>query len=1119
MTHGEESGPETHQDSAVLTYLEGLLMHRVAGAQGAKATQQGEAGGGNEDQRNKEQTGLTLPSHSDQQDKTAAHGGTTQHLKKARLLRSEAWTECESQKRSTASTELNGQKEELHGGMNGSSQCKGESTLLASLLQSFSTRLQNVALSQHIVQNLMQQNASSPVREPDQIDKASEHSPGSAPSHFKGVTGNASVQNHSINESYDHRRTSQKRLSESPMTPQHSSRSPSSESLPCTERLKAVASLVNIRSSPAPSPKPSVACSQLALLLSSEAHLQQYSREQALKAQLAGRSASERLAAIATQQTHEKKQPMTSGQSQSNQDTLSSLHTKNGIPSQMSTNSSRQSPGLSTGQSRSEGSVTRAHPFRERRPFERHGRPSQNCSSLLLQLLNSHNTPQRLTCQGHMKEDVSIFSSRDSPLFSDSEHSNPASSLPKDSSDAESTHSSCSPIDLSLKGKINIPATLSSSSSPARDKVTESPKNKWMLNNSPPKGPVGHQEVHTCPEMKPHHKVTLLELLLDHKNNEKANKGLDNPELQPVTVPKVNSVCTTTQTIFYTGRCKDTTELSQVCGMNTRSPKVLPVLPQGRDCNTRTSPYTLYSSPNQQSVPLDLCKTKTPSSGASVKETAFSASKLLQNLAQCGKQSGTASPTSKAPLPPFKRQTQELKTSSSATVLERLAAPVNKNSTPTGWEGTRVKSPVVAEPTQRGSEIENLLERRTVLQLLLGNKTQKDRSTNKRKRDSGRSISAERQPNHLKCHSNLDRPSPDISVKTETLDEGEMFNNGKGTNRCQNILAESPKQSFHTLNQGTVKQEPLSPMAVYRDGLLSHLLQQQSRTLKPNPLEDSNNGYIKEEPAEQQGPTIPKKRKFSVEPEDHTEVSQQGICTSSGSQKNKSNCSTSGIPEAKETSDPSSPPEADSPPAKFPPCESPSNENRGFNVLRQLLLSDNCLKELSQSRCMFSPMTHPILNGSMVEPLNNGELQTFNQNQSQSPNKISSVRTGINRPESVPDIQATQDPSRSKPDITTQSDSVSLVNGDNTIQDHQRDSPRLTKANPILYYMLQRSNAHLFRDRGELEPRSGQFRAQMMTKDESEAFDLKMNLQQSPHNHSGTHSCESPRLNGSLKKS
>ncbi|XP_076832383.1 nuclear receptor-interacting protein 1 [Brachyhypopomus gauderio] len=1115
MTHGEESGPETHQDSAVLTYLEGLLMHRVAGAQGATATQRGEADNGNGDQMNKEQTGLTLPSHSAQQDKTAAHGGTTQHLKKARLLCSEAWTERESQKRSTASADLNGQKEELHGGMNGSSQCKGESTLLASLLQSFSTRLQNVALSQHIVQNLIQQNASSPVREPDQEDNAPKHSPGSAPSHFKGMTGNANVQNHSMGEPFDHCRSSRERLSESPMTPQHSSRPPSSESLPCTERLKAVASLVNIRSSPAPSPKPSVACSQLALLLSSEAHLQQYSREQALKAQLAGRSASERLAAMATQQIQEKNQPTTSGQSQSNQDTLSSLHTKNGIPSQTST--SRQSPGLSTGQSRSEGSVRRTHPFRERRPFERHGRPSQNCSSLLLQLLNSHNTPQRLTCQGHLKEDVSVLSSRESPLFSDSEHSNPASSLPKDSSDAESTHSSCSPIDLSLKGKINIPVPLSSSSSPALDKVTESPKNRWMLDNPPPKVPVGPQEVHTCPEMKPHHKVTLLELLLDHKNNEKAKKGLDNPELQPVTVPKVSSACSTSQTVFYTGRSKDTMELSQVCRMTTRSPKVMPVLPQGRDCNTCTSPYRTYSSPSQQSVPLNLCKTKTPSSGASVKEPAFSASKLLQNLAQCGKQSGTASPTSKAPLPPFKRQTQELKTSSSATLIERLASPVNKNNSPTGWEGTRMNSPVVAEPTQRGSEIENLLERRTVLQLLLGNKSQKERSTNKRKRDSGRSVSAERQPNHLQCHSNLDRPSPDISVKTEPLDEGEMFNIGKSTNQCPNVLVESPKRSFHTLSQGTIKQEPLSPMVVYRDGLLSHLLQQQPRTLKPNPLEDSNYSYIKEEPAEHQGPTIPKKRKFSVEPEDHTDVSQQGICTTSGSQNDKINCSTSGNPETKETSDPSSPPEADSPPARFPPCESPSHENRGFNVLRQLLLSDNCLKELSQSRNMFSPMTHPILNGSAVEPLNNGELQTFNQ--SQSPNKICTVRTGINRPELLPDFHVAQDPSRSKPDITMQRDSVSLVNGDNKTQEHQLDSPRLTKANPILYYMLQRSNAHLVRDRGELEQRSGQFRSQMMTKDESETFDLKMNLRQSPHNHSGTHNCESPRLNGSLKKS
>lgn len=1117
MTHGEETGPETHQDSAVLTYLEGLLMHRVAGAQGATATQRGEAGNGSEEQRNKETMGLTSPHHNTQQeqDKTTPHGGTTQHLKKARLLRSEAWTQHESKRRSTPSAEVNGQTEEHHSGLNGSSQFKGESTLLASLLQSFSTRLQNVALSQQVVQSLMPQDASSPVAKPDIEDKAPGHGQGSGPSNFTGLTEKNIVQNTSSSEPYHHRRPSQERSSESPVALQHSARPPSTESLPCTERLKAVANLVNIRSSPAPSPKPSVACSQLALLLSSEAHLQQYSREQALKAQLAGRSASERLAAMATHQTQANKQPTTSGQPQTKQDGLSSLHTKNGIPAQMSTSSSRQNPNLSTGQSRSESSVRRTHPFRERRPFERHYRPSQNCSSLLLQLLNSHNTPQRLNCQGHLKEDGSVISSRGSPLFSDSEHSNSGSSLQKDSSDAESTYSSCSPIDLSVKNKVNIPTPLSSSSSPML--VSESLISRWKAERSAATVSTEPREIHACPEMKPHHKVTLLELLLDHKNHEKANKSLDNPELQPVAIPKVSSVSTSSQSLFYTGGCKDTREPSPNCRLNTKSPKLLPTFSQGRDCNKSVSPYTLYSPSHTQSAPLDLCKTKEP---AGVKEAAYSASKLLQDLAQCGKQNTTTSPPPKASLPPIKRQTQELKTSSSATLLERLYVPVQKSSTPT-WEGTQVKPPVAAESTQRGSEIENLLERRTVLQLLLGNKSQKEKVGHKRKRESVKSISTEKQLSHSKCPINFNRPSPDISVKTEPVEDGEMYNDNKVTKQCH-ILAESPRHSSQTFHQGSIKQEPPSPVDVPRDGLLCHLLQQQPRTLKPVILEDSYKGLIKEEPAEHQGPTIPKKRKYSVEPEDHAEVSQQGICKSPGNQNVMSDCSMSGIPETQRSSNPSSPPEADSPPARFPPCISPSNENRGFNVLKQLLLSDNCLKELSQSRSTFSPLTHPILNGNTIkEPHNGGELQSLHQ--CLSPNSVSAVRVGPNRPESISDVHVThQDSSRSQPDVFPQRDSkalVRLVNGGEKIQDCQHDSPRLTKANPILYYMLQRSNAHLVREGGELETRSGQCRVQMKVKDESEAFDLKLNLQQNPHNHNGTHSCDSPRLNGSLKKS
>ncbi|KAK2831730.1 hypothetical protein Q7C36_016816 [Tachysurus vachellii] len=1105
MTHGEETGPETHQDSAVLTYLEGLLMHRVAGAQSATATQQSEAEKGNEEQRNKETPGLLLPKHSSQQeqDKTTPQGGSTHHVKKARLLRSEVWTEHENQVRqmSMPSPELNGKKQEHCGGLNGSLQCKGESTLLASLLQNFSTRLQNVALSQQIEQNLAPQKASSSSSKPNKEDNIPEHGSGSDGSGLC-LAGNSTMQNNTSSQIYHHRQPSKERLSKSPGALQRSALSSSSESLHCTERLKAVASLVNIRSSPAPSPKPSVACSQLALLLSSEAHLQQYSREHALKAQLAGRSASERLAIIATQQTQEKNQPTIS---QTNHDGLTSLHTKNGIPSQMPTSSSRQSQSLHTGQSRSVGSVRRTHPFRERRPFERHGRPSQNCSSLLLQLLNSHNTPQRLNSQDHPKEDTNIFSSQGSPMFSDSEHSN-SISLPKDSSDAESTRSSCSPIDLSLKNKLNNSTPFSSSSSPSLDKVTESLKTRWTSESPASKFLTEPKELYTCSEIKPHHKVTLLELLLDQKHMEKTTKAPENPDLQPKVQPKVSSASTSNHALFYPGQCKDTIEPSPNCRLNTRSPKLLPTFSQGRDCNVRASPYKVYSSPHTQSVPLDLCKNKPLASSPSVKEAAFSASKLLQNLAQCGKKSAASSPTPKAPLPPVKRQTEEFRTSKSSTLLEKLAVPVQKNNTP------HVKSvnALVAESAQHNSEIENLLERRTVLQLLLGNKSQKERVGNKRKGESGKQENS-------KSHNTLDRPSTDLAVKTEPV-ENEMCNDEKVSNQWQNKLAESRRQSPHTLNQGSIKQEPVSPIAVPGDGLLCHLLHQKPRNLKPNFLEHSNQGCIKEEPVEHHhGPTIPKKRKFSVDSEDHIKVTQQRMCHSSGNLKDDSNCSTSGIPESQGSSGPSSPPQADSPPAKFPPCESPRNENGGFNVLKQLLLSDNCLKELSQSRAPFSSLERPVQNGSRIkEPRNNGDHQSFQQILNQGKQTSSSV--GTNRVESLTDVQ--QDSSRTKRDVLSRRDlksSTGFVNGDKT-QDCHLDSPRLTKANPILYYMLQRSNAHLVRDRVELEAKSGPCRVQTKERDESEAFDLNVHLQQNPH-HNGTHSCDSPRINGSLKKS
>ncbi|KAM9788950.1 nuclear receptor-interacting protein 1 [Neosynchiropus ocellatus] len=333
MTHGEEPGPETHKDSAVLTYLEGLLMHPVVAGPGAAASRRSEAAHSNQEQAEKVGGSFQLPSHGPTAPKAGTNGpthGASQHLKKARLLRSEAWNNQGNQRIGTPPAEMNGQVRGLQNGSLEGSPQGGESTLLASLLQSFSSRLQSVALSQNTVKPPSECSSPSKV---SSVDKEPLPVYGTASSRLKGLMRKSKLQNHS-NTPYSRRGQNQDRTPESPRSA-HSATPPApsaSESVSCAERLKAVANMVKIRSSPAPSPKPSVACSQLALLLSSEAHLQQYSREHALKAQLSGRSASERLAAMANQQLGPEKRPASVGGTHPvSTDAHSSLTTQNGM--------------------------------------------------------------------------------------------------------------------------------------------------------------------------------------------------------------------------------------------------------------------------------------------------------------------------------------------------------------------------------------------------------------------------------------------------------------------------------------------------------------------------------------------------------------------------------------------------------------------------------------------------------------------------------------------------------------------------------------------------------------------------------------------------------------------
>lgn len=1116
MTHGEEPGSETHQDSVVLTYLEGLLMHPVAGGPGATATRRSEAGHSNQEQSNKAVRAYQQPSHGiKQEDRHALPSGATQHLRKARLLRSEGWNEPESRRGPAPAGNLNGQSRDRHTeALDGSPQA--ESTMLASLLQSFSSRLQSVAMSQQTVQNVKEQDAQ--VKESTRADKEDLRCYETASSRLKGLMKKSKLQNH--NSVPYHRRSSQERLSESPHAMQSTAQPATSDS--CAARLKAVANLVKIRSSPTPSPKPSVACSQLALLLSSEAHLQQYSREQALKAQLSARSASERLAAIATQKTQDKKLPNV-GQPQMAPDMLSSLNAQKGTLRPPALDTSKQSPTLIPGQSRAVSSPRTPHPYKEKRPFDKHNtRPSQNCSSLLLLLLNHHNPQKPINGSGHLDEAYGVFPSRGSPLLSDSEYSNHENSLNKDSSDVESSYSSCSPIDLSVKSRIRGSVPVSSSTS--LDKLTESLINKWKP-ETPGSQVIESRQLKNSPDVKSHHEVTLMQLLLDHKNNEKVNKTADNPDLQHDITAKPNSA--PAGQLTPTALCKETRTQSPPVGLTDMSPHPLPTSSHGRDINGTASPYSLYSSAHIQSSPLDLCKSKS-CSGDNIHEPAFSASKLLQNLAQCGLPITSPSPSPKALMSPTKRHSLEFQVEKPMTLLERLTAPIQRDRTPV-LEGSHVNCiPFVSESPPPASEIENLLERRTVLQLLLGTPTHKEKASAKQNETATKG-SFEKQVDKSLVYDTPSGPLLDIKIKTEPREEGHLSNSYEEAERCQIEERGCERLRPVSLPLRDVKAEPPSTEGIPKDGLLSQLLKQRPRTFQADTRMDIHASNMKEEWGEYQGPSVPKKRKLCMGLEDHL-ISEPYLRTVDRPTHQDVTHSFS-IPWTPEQRKPLSPAEAHAP-IRCPQSTSPPQDGRGFNVLKQLLLSDNCLKDLSHPRTSTSPSTmqanyrangnvtnkpgynHDVINSHWnPDPLGVGpaEFRTVTTALASTSMPGSPWGSHVARQESpklnlIPVKRETEGPIRW------------LISGEEK-QDSCSDSPRLTKSNPILYYMLQKGYSHLrkeVRERGDTELCGIKVKEEPM----ADRGDVDHRLSWKHHSplQDKSHGHVTERLNGSLEK-
>ncbi|TDH04619.1 hypothetical protein EPR50_G00134440 [Perca flavescens] len=1200
MTHGEEPGPETHKDSAVLTYLEGLLMHPVVAGPGATASGRSEAAHSNQEQADK--VCGQLPNHGP----TAPKGGSSQHLKKARLLRSGAWNDPGNQRMSSPPMELNGQGGGLQNGALEGSPHAGESTLLASLLQSFSSRLQSVAMSQH--SNKPPSECSSPPKAPP-ADKEPLPVYGTASSRLKGLMRKSKLQNHS-NTPYSRRGHSQDRPPESPRSA-HSATPPAApataESVSCAERLKAVANMVKIRSSPAPSPKPSVACSQLALLLSSEAHLQQYSREHALKAQLSGRSASERLAAMANQQHGpDKRPPSVGGNLPGAPDTLSSLTTQNGMTTTTTVTtalpraalSSPQSPSLLRGHSQSSPPApthapnpAHSQPPREKRGVDsRPTRPPQTCSSLLLLLLNNHNNQKQLTKNGHLEDSCGVLApSGSSSVTSDSECSVQERSLAKDSSDAESSYWSCSPIDLSMRSRASaqdtgpktstpsssfssfssststlsssttvfsstpvafspqasaqpsatafspsstvvssistaISTTTSSSSSistSSLDKLTESLIKKWKPEPSGSNA-CRSKEPEVSPDRKSHSKVTLMQLLLERRNNEMVNKSIGNQDL-PLDI---------TMATMSRDQPKGLVPWEET---RTESPidrpaaSAQPLYSLSRDPSGALSPYP-YSSPHVQSSPLDLCKSKAfPAEKAS--EPAFSASKLLQNLAQCG----TAS--SSPPIPSSKGLGQELEASRPLALLERLNAPIHRTATtPLSDRPSGSGTPFSQKEASPSSQIENLLERRTVLQLLLG--TGSATATVSRKDRPGGRGSVEvaggcydKSPGASVVCDSSNGPPLEVKVKTELTGEAgqpsAMSEDSSGRKRHSGYEKNSPlSDSLQDL-----KTEPRPAEVIAKYGLLSQLLKQQTATYYTSSAmqAESQPRQVKEEQREYPSPS-PKKRRLCSDRTDGLHNTSSPRAADGGDMNIFAPSAVREEPER-----PRNVKEEDAPP-RSPPSETLTRESRGFNVLKQLLLSDNCLKELSQQpRGTPSPsvlQANGKANGSVLcQPAHNHSFlhlpgwQPHGSLNSGLPSNLRPLPTPpagdspwSRHPAPWPVTQKRDPPTLVKQEPESPVRWSSQENEEEEGCDSNLDSPRLSRSNPILYYMLQKGSIQLRKEaRDQAEGTQSVVRVKEEPISDMHAYEHSLSsVPQSPKNND-KHSHESQGLSHSYE--
>lgn len=558
-----------------------------------------------------------------------------------------------------------------------------------------------------------------------------------------------------------------------------------------------------------------------------------------------------------------------------------------------------------------------------------------------------------------------------------------------------------------------------------------------------------------------------MQLLLERRNNEMVNKSIGNQDL-PLDITKA------TMSLGQTKGLVPWEETRTKSPLDRPGASAQPLYSVSRDPSSALSPFS-YPSPHAQSSPLDLCKSKAfPAEKAS--EPAFSASKLLQNLAQCG----TAS--SSPPIPSSKGLGQELDASRPLALLERLNAPIHRTTTTPLSEGPSGSgTPFSQKETSPPSQIENLLERRTVLQLLLGTGsatatvTRKDRSSGRRSVEMPGGCYEKSPVASTVCDSS-NGPPFDIKVKTEITEEvgpfSVMSEDSSGRKRPS-----SYENSPLSGSQQDLKKEPRPAEVIAKYGLLSQLLKQQTATYYTSAAMqvESQPRSVKEE-QEYPSPS-PKKRRLCSDQTD----SFNNICSPKAVDGGNTKFFASSAVHEEPDQQRSLKEEEASP--KSPPSETLTRESRGFNVLKQLLLSDNCLKELSQQpRGTPSPsvlQANGKANGSILsQPSHNHSflhLSSWHPHGSLNSGLASNLRplptppagdspvcTPWSRhPAPWPVTQKRDPPTLVKQEPKSPVRWSSQENEEEESCDSNLGSPRLSRSNPILYYMLQKGSIQL----------------------------------------------------------